>query len=56
MVLLFSEYKQIAKPSNVNEFIGDCTLVLGVVCTVGYPIGGSTRYVNSLKKKSGRRS
>lgn len=40
MVLLFSEYKQIAKPSNVNEFIGDCTLVLGVVCTVGYPIGG----------------
>ena len=28
------------KPSKVNEFIGDCTLVLGLVCTIGYPIGG----------------
>jgi predicted MFS family arabinose efflux permease len=40
MVMLFSQYKHIVSPSHVNEFIGDCMLVFGVVCTVGYPIGG----------------
>lgn len=40
MVLLFSEYKQVASASNVNEFIGDFSFWFGLICTVGYPIGG----------------
>lgn len=40
MVMLFSQYKDIASPSNVNEFIGDFGFWLGLVCMIGYPIGG----------------
>lgn len=40
MVLLFSEYKQVASASNVNEFIGDFSFWFGLICTIGYPIGG----------------
>lgn len=40
MVLLFSQYKSVADASNVNEFIGDFSLWFGLICTLGYPIGG----------------
>ena len=40
MVLLFSQYKPVADAANVNEFIGDFSFWFGLVCTVGYPIGG----------------
>lgn len=40
MVLLFSEYKSVAPAANVNEFIGDFSFWFGLICTVGYPIGG----------------
>lgn len=40
MVLLFSQYKPVADPSNVNEFIGDFSFWFGLICTIGYPIGG----------------
>lgn len=40
MVLLFSEYKPVAAADNVNEFIGDFSFWFGLICTVGYPIGG----------------
>ena len=40
MVLLFSEYKPVADASNVNEFIGNFSFWFGLVCTIGYPIGG----------------
>lgn len=40
MVLLFSQYKSIADPAHVNEFIGNFTLAEALVCTLGYPIGG----------------
>lgn len=40
MVLLFSQYKPVVDAANVNEFIGDFSFWFGLVCTVGYPIGG----------------
>jgi len=40
MVVLFTEYKQVADPASVNEFIGNFGMVFGIICTVGYPIGG----------------
>ena len=40
MVMLFSEYKSVASAANVNEFIGDFSFWFGLVCTIGYPIGG----------------
>lgn len=40
MVLLFSKYKPVADAANVNEFIGDFSFWFGLICTVGYPIGG----------------
>ncbi|WP_095175647.1 MULTISPECIES: MFS transporter [Blautia] len=40
MVMLFSEYKPVASAANVNEFIGDFSFWFGLVCTIGYPIGG----------------
>lgn len=40
MVMLFSQYKPVADAANVNEFIGDFSFWFGLICTVGYPIGG----------------
>lgn len=40
MVMLFSEYKPIVSSAGVNEFIGDFSFGFGLICTVGYPIGG----------------
>lgn len=40
MVMLFSEYKSVASAANVNEFIGDFSFWFGLICTIGYPIGG----------------
>lgn len=40
MVMLFSQYKPVAEASRVNEFIGDFSFWFGLICTVGYPIGG----------------
>lgn len=40
MVMLFSEYKPVASASTVNEFIGDYSFWFGLVCMIGYPIGG----------------
>lgn len=40
MVMLFSEYKSVASAANVNEFIGNFSFWFGLVCTIGYPIGG----------------
>ena len=51
MVLLFSEYKQVASASNVNEFIGDFSFWFGLICTIGYPIGGISFHDNRYLKK-----
>ena len=40
MVLLFTQYKPIVDAANVNEFIGDFSFWLGLICMIGYPIGG----------------
>ncbi|MDO4542776.1 MAG: MFS transporter, partial [Bacillota bacterium] len=40
MVLLFSQYRSVAHASNINEFIGDFSFWFGLICLVGYPIGG----------------
>lgn len=40
MVMLFSEYKPVASTANVNEFIGTFSFWFGLICTVGYPVGG----------------
>lgn len=40
MVALFSEYRNVVDSTGVNEFIGDFSFWLGIVCTLGYPIGG----------------
>lgn len=34
MVLLFSEYKQVASASNVDESIGDFSFWFGLICTM----------------------
>lgn len=40
MVMLFSQYKPVVSPDSVNEFIGDFSFGFGLICTIGYPIGG----------------
>lgn len=40
MVILFTEFKPVSNPSAVNEFIGAFGMWFGIVCTIGYPIGG----------------
>ena len=40
MVILFTQFKSVSDPSSVNEFIGTFGMWFGIVCTIGYPIGG----------------
>jgi predicted MFS family arabinose efflux permease len=40
MCALFTLYKPVVDPANVNEFIGDFGMAFGIVCMLGYPLGG----------------
>lgn len=40
MCIIFTQYKQIVPAEKVNTFIGDFGMAFGLVCTLGYPLGG----------------
>lgn len=40
MCIIFTQYKPIVSADSVNTFIGDFGMAFGIVCTLGYPLGG----------------
>ncbi len=41
MVVVFSQTNNVVDPAYVNEFIGDMSMIEGLVCMIGYVFGGA---------------